>query len=185
MCEDGIIRVADLPPTSAITLPATAGKIWSKRPDEPRPTGAAGRRPRQRRRFAAGLFPAHRHRLRDFLREQELTYVNRALAQTGGDKEKAAELLGVSVATFIANWPRKTWPRRDKPGKKGEMHYRLNDFLEWATPIGIGLFLLFIPPRIVLKGAAKDEFRSRLKIIRACGAVSILGGIVMLVSTFF
>ena len=38
--------------------------------------------------------------LRDFLREQELTYVNRALAQTGGDKEKAAELLGVSVATI-------------------------------------------------------------------------------------
>jgi transcriptional regulator with PAS, ATPase and Fis domain len=38
--------------------------------------------------------------LRDFLREQELSYVNRALAQTGGDKEKAAELLGVSVATI-------------------------------------------------------------------------------------
>jgi transcriptional regulator with PAS, ATPase and Fis domain len=38
--------------------------------------------------------------LRDFLREQELNYVNRALAQTGGDKEKAAELLGVSVATI-------------------------------------------------------------------------------------
>ena len=38
--------------------------------------------------------------LRNFLREQELGYVNRALAQTGGDKEKAAEMLGVSVATL-------------------------------------------------------------------------------------
>jgi transcriptional regulator with PAS, ATPase and Fis domain len=38
--------------------------------------------------------------LKDFLREQELAYVNHALAQTNGDKEKAAELLGVSVATL-------------------------------------------------------------------------------------
>ena len=39
-------------------------------------------------------------RVQTVLREQELGYVNRALAQTGGDKEKAAEMLGVSVATL-------------------------------------------------------------------------------------
>jgi two-component system response regulator AtoC len=38
--------------------------------------------------------------LKNFLREQELTYLQRALAQTGGDKEKAAELLGISLATL-------------------------------------------------------------------------------------
>ena len=38
--------------------------------------------------------------LKDFLREQELAYINRVLAQTSGDKEKAAELLGVSLATL-------------------------------------------------------------------------------------
>jgi len=38
--------------------------------------------------------------LKDFLREQELAYVNHALAQTNGDKAKAAELLGVSAATL-------------------------------------------------------------------------------------
>jgi transcriptional regulator with PAS, ATPase and Fis domain len=38
--------------------------------------------------------------LKDFLREQELGYVNRALALAGGDKEKAAQLLNVSVATL-------------------------------------------------------------------------------------
>ena len=38
--------------------------------------------------------------LRQFMREQELTYINRALAQAGGDKEKAAQLLGVSLATL-------------------------------------------------------------------------------------
>ena len=36
--------------------------------------------------------------LKDYLREQELNYVNRALALAGGDKEKAAQLLNVSVA---------------------------------------------------------------------------------------
>ncbi|MCI0744129.1 MAG: sigma-54 dependent transcriptional regulator [Verrucomicrobia subdivision 3 bacterium] len=38
--------------------------------------------------------------LKDFLREQELHYLNRILNQTGGDKEKAAGLLGISLATL-------------------------------------------------------------------------------------
>ena len=53
----------------------------------------------------ASALPAHAMSqpggsLRDYMRDQELTYVNRALAQVNGDKEKAAELLGVSVATL-------------------------------------------------------------------------------------
>jgi DNA-binding NtrC family response regulator len=38
--------------------------------------------------------------LKKFMREQELTYINRALTQSGGDKEKAAALLGISMATL-------------------------------------------------------------------------------------
>ncbi|HXJ75578.1 MAG TPA: helix-turn-helix domain-containing protein, partial [Candidatus Dormibacteraeota bacterium] len=38
--------------------------------------------------------------LKDFMREQESSYLNRALAYTGGSKEKAAEMLGVSLATL-------------------------------------------------------------------------------------
>jgi transcriptional regulator with PAS, ATPase and Fis domain len=38
--------------------------------------------------------------LKTFLRDQEIAYLNRALAYTGGDKEKAAALLGVSLATL-------------------------------------------------------------------------------------
>jgi transcriptional regulator with PAS, ATPase and Fis domain len=38
--------------------------------------------------------------LKQFMREQELTYINRALTQAGGDKEKAAQLLGISLATL-------------------------------------------------------------------------------------
>jgi DNA-binding NtrC family response regulator len=38
--------------------------------------------------------------LKAYMREQELTYINRALSQAGGDKEKAAQILGISLATL-------------------------------------------------------------------------------------
>ena len=34
------------------------------------------------------------------MRDQELTYINRAFSQASGDKEKAAQILGVSLATL-------------------------------------------------------------------------------------
>jgi transcriptional regulator with PAS, ATPase and Fis domain len=49
---------------------------------------------------AASLINAPLSSLKTFMRTQELTYINRALAQAGGDKEKAAEILGVSLATL-------------------------------------------------------------------------------------
>jgi transcriptional regulator with PAS, ATPase and Fis domain len=38
--------------------------------------------------------------LKNFLREQEIAYLHRVLAQTSGDKEKAAQMLGISLATL-------------------------------------------------------------------------------------
>lgn len=38
--------------------------------------------------------------LKNFLREQEVGYIQRVLAFTGNDKEKAAEIMGVSLATL-------------------------------------------------------------------------------------
>jgi transcriptional regulator with PAS, ATPase and Fis domain len=38
--------------------------------------------------------------LKTFLRDQEVSHLNRALAFCGGDKEKAAEMLGISLATL-------------------------------------------------------------------------------------
>jgi len=38
--------------------------------------------------------------LKAYMREQELAYINRALSQSNGDKEKASRLLGVSLATL-------------------------------------------------------------------------------------
>jgi DNA-binding NtrC family response regulator len=38
--------------------------------------------------------------LKEFMRGQELAYINRALEQSGGDKERAAYTLGISLATL-------------------------------------------------------------------------------------
>jgi len=38
--------------------------------------------------------------LKNFLREQECNYLRHILSQTGGDKDKAAEVLGISLATL-------------------------------------------------------------------------------------
>ena len=38
--------------------------------------------------------------LKNYLRHQEVSHINRALATAGGDKEKAAALLGISLATL-------------------------------------------------------------------------------------
>jgi DNA-binding NtrC family response regulator len=99
LCEDGIIRVADLPPSIHRGAPGDgAEELVEMPPTDTAPAGVLTVAP------AAGCAPGGLSQpvgvLRDFLREQELSYVNRALAQTGGDKEKAAELLGVSVATI-------------------------------------------------------------------------------------
>ena len=48
----------------------------------------------------AGGSPTSLEPLKDFMREQEVNYLNRTLAYTAGDKEKAAELLGISLATL-------------------------------------------------------------------------------------
>jgi DNA-binding NtrC family response regulator len=99
LCEDGIIRVADLPPAiHRDTSGDSAEDLVEVPPDETTPASAAPTAPKPG--YPPGGLNQPIGMLRDFLREQELTYVNRALAQTGGDKEKAAELLGVSVATI-------------------------------------------------------------------------------------
>jgi two-component system, NtrC family, response regulator AtoC len=99
LCEDGIIRVADLPPAIHRDASSEGAEELVETPQtDIVPAGvmtvasSAG--------YAPGGLNHPVGMLRDFLREQELSYVNRALAQTGGDKEKAAELLGVSVATI-------------------------------------------------------------------------------------
>jgi len=99
LCENSVIKVADLPPAVVGAAPSDASEeIVENFTNTPEAIsglaiGAHGAAPQPTSMQPLGA-------LRDFMREQELTYVNRALAQTGGDKEKAADLLGVSVATL-------------------------------------------------------------------------------------
>jgi DNA-binding NtrC family response regulator len=107
LCEDGVIRVADLPPAfQQYSKESPSDTVFEALP-------ASAQSPSGRADYVAGGTPPKSGQspmdavsnrptgsLKAFLREQELTYLNRALAQTGGDKERAAELLGVSLATL-------------------------------------------------------------------------------------
>ena len=105
LCENNIIQAADLPPILAqkaaqppgpgdiAQLPAPAPQTSALFPlNNSTPAAGAGTP-------NAGT-PAANASLKDYLREQELSYLNRVLAEVGGDKEKAALNLGISLATL-------------------------------------------------------------------------------------
>jgi two-component system response regulator AtoC len=114
LCEDNIIQVADLPPalhryaglTSADTVIETrtgappsgmvvlSDALYPLSYSAPQPNSATGSAE------APSANGDHLTNLKSFLRDQEVAHLNRALAVTGGDKEKAAELLGISLATL-------------------------------------------------------------------------------------
>ena len=117
LCEDAVIQLGDLPPSllrnlagkgqagatgDIATLPITSGTaalfpLHQARESKPTTPAGGAVAPPTGGHQAAGTAEIP---LKDFLREQELVYLNRALAQTGGDKEKAAILLGISLATL-------------------------------------------------------------------------------------
>lgn len=101
LCDGGIIKAADLPPAVRNSAGAEGAndelEIFPS-PNEPDP--------------GTEIFPKHNSSiapfppttamppLKNFLREQELVYLNRVLDYCDGNKEKAADLLNVSVATI-------------------------------------------------------------------------------------
>jgi len=111
LCETNVIQVQDLPPT----LHGYASKSSSDTVIETRP----GAPPQSFMVLSESLYPLgfseaqHDFKsaatpaapepigsLKTFLRDQEVSYLNRALEQAGGDKEKAAQMLGISLATL-------------------------------------------------------------------------------------
>jgi len=110
LCEDNIIQVADLPPSlvkklghhaspsdgdgEIAQLPEPATSIKNPFADPPAAGAAAPAAPAAAPAINTDL------PLKDFLREQEVAYLNRIMAQMGGDKEKAALHLGISLATL-------------------------------------------------------------------------------------
>lgn len=104
LCEDNVIKVADLPPavqpfapdggedTTLLTHAPVAAPAKSEDTVFTLP-GSAGSLP-------PAMSDAPPKPLKDFIRIQEQAHLQRALAQSGGDKEKAAKLLDISLATL-------------------------------------------------------------------------------------
>ena len=113
LCESHVIQASDLPPTlQRLVKQSTVDTVIETR---------AGTPPQSMMVLSESLYPLSYSEakkdhpsleteaaptsvslgsLKNFLRDQELAYLNRALAQTGGDKEKAAQMLGISLATL-------------------------------------------------------------------------------------
>ncbi len=106
LCEGDIIRAGDLPPSLLAsvktTSPALDAQAAATLPVVPEsalyplhPGLEPGAAPQAGQGQAEPLLS-----MKTFLREQELAYLNRAIQQCGGNKEQAALLLGISVATM-------------------------------------------------------------------------------------
>jgi len=108
LCETEIIQARDLPPNvlanSKVKMPEAGSETAASLPAVPEnalyplhgQTGGAGS-------GASTHEPtplSQTTSLKTFLREQEQSYMNKVLQQCEGDKEKAALLLGVSLATL-------------------------------------------------------------------------------------
>jgi DNA-binding NtrC family response regulator len=103
LCEEGFIKLADLPPN----LHALGQANFSDTEVALAPsgdTGIVGTAPKAANGTAAAPVPSPLNQpvgqLKDFMRDQEAAYIQRAIAQAGGDKELAAKALGVSLATL-------------------------------------------------------------------------------------
>ena len=106
LCDGEIVRMRDLPPrvVQQANVPASLEEPQdaASLPNVPE----AAFYPLQKNsesgeRNQAPMKPGEPFKpLKTFLRDQEVVHLNRALEMTGGDKEKAALLLGVSLATL-------------------------------------------------------------------------------------
>ncbi len=108
LCEENVIQVSDLPPAvSGAAAQASGGAELAELPAAPSSklfplhhTGAPAPAAGTPAAPGAPAAPQDDVPLKDYLREQEVAYLHRVLAHTGGDKERAAILLGISLATL-------------------------------------------------------------------------------------
>ena len=111
LCEDDFIRMADFPkaiqevaPASARLQPGGRDETTFLIPEDPADGTpyplTPGVQAKTQPAAAGSSVPFKIEPLKDFLREQEHNYLQRVLAHTAGNKEKAAELLDISLATL-------------------------------------------------------------------------------------
>ncbi len=107
LCEGDVLQLADLPPSlhpyaSQATDSAEIDNRINPAEMLGQPMTARGMSltPAQPPPAATGPAPPPADSLKSFLRLQELNHINHVLAACGGDKERAAGILGVSLATL-------------------------------------------------------------------------------------
>jgi DNA-binding NtrC family response regulator len=102
LCDDGVIVLRDLPER---VLEVVAGVASSTGPQQsaaasasiPAVDAALVERAAGAAQWSKGV-PAMQ--LKEFLHRQEVNYIEQAIQAAGGDKEKAAQMLGISMATL-------------------------------------------------------------------------------------
>ena len=110
LAETNTLSVQDLPPTVLAVAQSSADTVMETRTGTPRalvvlseslyPLTQSEARKDQRLTLEPPPPAAPVGPLRDYLRDQEVAYLNRVLSEVNGDKERAAELLGISLATL-------------------------------------------------------------------------------------
>jgi two-component system response regulator AtoC len=110
LCEGNVLQLADLPPALHHYASQVAAdiEIDPRIGGEPPAAGATAKAPPSDSRTEVArpsaappaTTPGSVESLKNYLRQQEVSHINRALASAGGDKEKAATLLGISLATL-------------------------------------------------------------------------------------
>jgi DNA-binding NtrC family response regulator len=112
LCDENIIQVKDLPPSiQKYAAHLSVDTVIETRTGAPPssmvvlsealyPLTVSSRRPAARAACPTPPIPRKSALSKLSFRDQEVTHLNRALAFCGGDKEKAAEMLGISLATL-------------------------------------------------------------------------------------
>jgi DNA-binding NtrC family response regulator len=106
LCDAGIVELRDLPEKVVETVlgkeasnqaQIEAGAAMIRPFDGGATSGSATLAPRPPSTISQPL--------KEFLHQQEVAYIERAIEQSGGSKERAAELLGISMATLYRKLP--------------------------------------------------------------------------------
>jgi transcriptional regulator with PAS, ATPase and Fis domain len=100
LCETDTIQAADLPPAVLAAQEASASPADSGLVALPMAPTAALFPLNSASEPASPTMPQPVKLLKNFLREQEAAHIQRALEEAKGDKEQAAILLGISLATL-------------------------------------------------------------------------------------
>jgi DNA-binding NtrC family response regulator len=98
LCDGGVIELRDLPER---LLEAVAGSANARLPSSPVAASAVDSALAEKAAGAAQWTKGFAQiQLKEFLHQQEVAYIEQAIRAAQGDKEKAAEMLGISMATL-------------------------------------------------------------------------------------